>query len=247
MYPSHDCWAQVGDPPSSTILNDYHSDSPPIGEQEGLLEFPLFPRFPPEIRSAIWRCALQRYRLISIGVVHEGDNGPPPWARGDPWPYTARNRMGNTISGMKYHLNVVKDYRLSPLLRVSRESRQVVLRFYRVHIPCDWNAHGEQRLLYLSPEFDFLQLHPVGVPEILVDFVHDVRAYDPQGIGIRNMGVDVPQPDINGNSLLPMGTNCPSTPINQRKGLVPTLTCLVLWFQIPPPWPLWPSPPSRPR
>ena len=182
MPPSPDGWLQVGK--TKAILNDFHSDQSQAGE--ALPQFPMFPRLPIEIALAIWKCVLQRHRLISITVIDNDSNNSPP--RSSPQSlYTARNGLGNTISRKNYRLSITTNHRLSPLLRVSRESRQAALEFYRLHIPCDFNVHGERRCLYLNPEFDFLHMKPEGVPEILVDFVHDVKAYDPLGFGVLNM------------------------------------------------------------
>jgi hypothetical protein len=203
MSPSGDGWPQVGaTKPSTIILNDFHSDHSQA--QEILPEFPLFPSLPIEISLAIWKCVLQRHRLISITVIdNDGKNGSPPRSPSQSL-YTARNERGNTISGKNYRLSVTTNHRLSPLLRVSRVSRQAALEFYRVHIPGDFDIHGQRECLYLNPEFDFLHLKPEGVPEILVDFVHDAKAYDPLGFGVLNMVIGDDSPyDLE----LPMSMN----------------------------------------
>ncbi|MCJ1246588.1 hypothetical protein MMC30_003797 [Trapelia coarctata] len=188
MPPSGDSWPQVGETKPLTILNDFHTDHSQT--EEALLEFPLFPSFPTEIALAIWKCGLQRHRLISITVIDNDGNDSPPQS---------------PPRGKNYRLSVTSNHRLSPLLRVSHESRQAVLEFYRVHIPCDFNTHGERRCLYLNPEFDFLYIKPEGAPEILVDVVHDVKAYDPLGFGILNMVVTDDIPYFRPNELkLPM-------------------------------------------
>lgn len=201
MSPSDDGWPQVGEARSSLILNDFHSDYSQA--EEALLEFPLFSSFPIEICLAIWKCVLQRHRLISITIIDNDGNGSPSRSPSQSL-YTARNGIGNIISGKNYRLSVTTNHRLSPLLRASRESRQAALEFYRVHIPYDFNIYGERRCLYLNPEFDFLHLKPEGVPEILVDFTHDAKAYDPLELGVLNMAIGVGKPE---DLALPMSMN----------------------------------------
>ena len=171
--------------------------------KEAAAEFPHFSRLPVEIRSAIWKCSLQRHRLIGITVVDEtedDDDYKPP-------PYTARNSLGNIISGQRYRLSITTTHCLTPLFWVNGLARQAALEFYRVHISYDFNAYGERLCLYLNPELDILHLRPEGAPEILVDFVHDVKAYDPLGLGILNMAIGTGKP----RSLsLPIGINLPT-------------------------------------
>lgn len=201
MFPSRDGWAQVGENKPSIILNDYYSDYSRDEKEKALQEFPLFPRLPTEISLTIWKYVLQHHRLISITVNDKNRGGPPPWTR-DRSLYTTKNGIGNIISGKHYRLSITTNHRLSPLLRTSRESRQAAVEFYRVHIPCDPDTHGERRSFHLNPEFDFLLIKTEGVPEILADFVHDAKAYDPLGVGILNMGIGVGKP---GDLELPMG------------------------------------------
>lgn len=201
MYPSHDGWAQVGENRRSIILNDYHSDYSRDENKKALLKFPLFPRLPTEISLTIWKYVLQRHRLISITVIDKDRDGPPPWTRNRSF-YVTKNGMGNIISGKNYRLSITTNHRLSPLLRVSHQSRQAALQFYRVHFPDDPDTHGERPPLYLNPELDFLHVKTKGFPEILADFVHDAKAYDPLGIGLLNLGIGVGNAQ---NLELPMG------------------------------------------
>ncbi|KAL9120206.1 MAG: hypothetical protein Q9187_003240 [Circinaria calcarea] len=185
----------------SIILNDYHSDYSRDEHKKVVLEFPLFPRLPTEISLTIWKYALQHHRLISITVIDNDRDGAPPWTRNQSF-YATKNGLRNTISGKRYRLSVTTNHRLSPLLRVSCESRQAALQFYRVHIPCDPDTHDERLSLCLNPEFDFLHIKTEGFPEILADFVHDAKAYDPLGFGILNLGIGVGKPE---DLELPMG------------------------------------------
>jgi len=151
-----------------------------------------FPRLPTELRLCIWRLFLCRHRMIEVGIwpnadqngTHDPDNLPDP-GEAEPRPYTARNLLGNLVSGPSYAL-VLRRQRfattLNPLLWVSSEARQAALGCYRVHLPCP-GLRGE-RLLYLNPEYDVVYVCPErsGAP-LLVDFLCDVRAYDPKDRG----------------------------------------------------------------
>lgn len=196
---------------SETILNDLYSS--PTQADEAPRGFSLFTRFPPELSSAIWKCALQHHRLISITLTDthsKDDYGDPPPPSSPRIPYTARNGLGNTISGENYRLSITTDHRPSPLLRTSHGSRKAALEFYRVHLPRDWHARSEQTCLYLNPEFDFVHISPAGAPEVFVDFVHDAKAYDPLGVGILNMVIGADEPS---NLVLPMSEeHLPSKP-----------------------------------
>jgi hypothetical protein len=91
----------------------------------------------------------------------------------------------------------VQGYRLhSKLLSVNRESREVALRFYRVHIPCylQTSEDGIERTirstLYFNSEYDFIHLSGRGPEHLFVDFLHDLKAYDPQDVGLLNLALD---------------------------------------------------------
>ncbi len=109
--------------------------------------------------------------------------------------YRDRNALGNIVSGRGYVLTWTGRRQgpaagaYSPLLWVSREARQATLSFYRVQLP----FFGLQRdqVLYLNPEYDVVSVQPlweVGLTVfnahiLLVDFLHDMRAYDRKGQG----------------------------------------------------------------
>jgi len=129
MPPSGNGSPEIGEPKPLVILNDLHSDD--AQAKQALQEFPIFPSFPTEICLAIWKCVLQRYRLISITVIDKDCNGSLP--RSPPRSLsTSRNGLGTMISGEYYRLSVTTNHHLSPLLRMSRESRQAALEFYPV-------------------------------------------------------------------------------------------------------------------
>ncbi len=183
------------------LLNDFsHS------EAVGLQEFLIFSRLPLDISAEIWRCALQCYRLIVIEVMGDNQAGrqSSTLETAHQEPFNRVNNLGNTISKGEYHLRITTNHRLSPLFQVCHESRQAALQFYRVHIPSDYSTHGSQRCFYLNPEFDLLHIKQQSAPHLLVDFVHDLKAYDPLGVGILNIGIGASHPfDLK----LPTGTN----------------------------------------
>ncbi|PSR77177.1 hypothetical protein BD289DRAFT_456750 [Coniella lustricola] len=83
----------------------------------------------------------------------------------------------------------------SKFLRVSSESRAVALAFYRVHIPVyltgptRTDAHVP---LLFNPEHDVLHLTAEApVQETLVDFLWDLRAYDPRHVGLQRVAIDL--------------------------------------------------------
>ena len=188
MYPSGNGWATVGGAHSTDIINDYHMDDTQTSET--FHTFPQFTRLPTEIAFAVWQHALEQHRLICITIANKDPRSPPPWARPQQL-YSQENEQGRTISGRNYKLLVTTAHRLHPVLQASRESRQAALQFYRVHIPYDLEAYGGRRRLYINPEFDILILKTKGVRELLADFVHDVKAYDPREAGVLNMGMQL--------------------------------------------------------
>ena len=193
MYPTSQDWAQLGEPASTTLLNDFHTDVAETDAKGTPLSFPHFPRLPIEIAHSIWKQALQQHRLISITV--SDTKWHPVWQT-DHLQLEAKNGLGKVTSGKNYKLRVTTHHALTPLLRTNRESRKAALEFYRVHIPYDRVGYGEERCLYLSPEWDFVHVfvETKRHPEVFADFVHDLRAYDPRGVGVLNLGVGTPKP-----------------------------------------------------
>ena len=183
MYPSGEGWAYASNSECTTLLNDFHSDQ---AGTDALPSFRQFSHLPLELILLVWKHVLQRHRLISISIIDKAHQ--PPWEDIEIHDIT-RNSLGNIISGTNYRIQITTHHLLTPLLCVSRESRQAALDFYRVHIPYDRKRYGEGRCIYFNPEFDFLHVRPKGTPEILADFVHDFKAYDPRGAGIFNIGI----------------------------------------------------------
>jgi len=135
--------------------------------------------------------------------------------------YSRMNALCNVVSGGREYVATVQHGRFmhSKLLRVNREARRVALRFYRVHIPCwlravsrqnsstsssssslSYHAHpnhpqeanSEMPVLYLNPEYDIVYARAQSpAAYTLVDFLHDVRAHDPRGVGTLHLAMDV--------------------------------------------------------
>jgi 2EXR family len=150
------------------------------------LQFPLFSLLPIEIRLLIWEYSLQRRRYIHIQLQPRRDD---PEIR-------------------LYHIVICGYQLLSKLFRVNRESRGAALRYYRVHIPCNFTkTEGftealHPGTLHLDPEHDIIQVSPLwGVRDAMADFFFRLKTtYDPLRIGIRNLAMD--GNDLRGSDLL---------------------------------------------
>ena len=81
---------------------------------------------------------------------------------------------------------------LSPLLWVNSEARQATLSFYQIHLP--FPGKYKDQVLYLNPEYDVVHVRPrrtertdvdhgPAIGTLLVDFLHDAKAYDYKGQG----------------------------------------------------------------
>jgi len=141
----------------------------------------------------------------------DDSSSPSPRPPSPPAPYTSTNALGKTISKRRYVATVRSCFQLhSKLLRVSREARQAALEFYRIHIPCNFPkgdaigrfiSYGSAREmqphetatapLYLNPEYDILHLQIMRPAEhTFVDFLHDLKAYDPRDVGLLRLALD---------------------------------------------------------
>ncbi|RYP07185.1 hypothetical protein DL765_009237 [Monosporascus sp. GIB2] len=150
--------------------------------------FNLFPTLPAELRVMIWHLAVERQRIIKVRLrnrmlmdgllAHQGDIRP------------------KTHEAERYGVIVHGHQTLSKLFRVSRESRDAALAFYRVHLPC-WLIEGASRdyamkpgILYFNPEHDFLYIS--NERDQLVDFLHDLKTiHDPRCLGLLNLAIDI--------------------------------------------------------
>jgi hypothetical protein len=159
-----------------------------------------FPRLPAELRLHIWQLSLQQHRMIEVDIYPTaGDHADTPQ-------YADRNHLGRIVScrspSYTSRLRGHGSYAayaasLTPLLRVSREARAAALSFYHIHLPL-----GIGQILYLSSEYDVVYVRPrppkpiKRPPEadpkpefgvILVDFLHDARAYDYKDRGYSSL------------------------------------------------------------
>ena len=153
--------------------------------------FHLFSSLPKELRLQIWEEAVPRERLIRVylRVLEEMQDDPPPR-------YLEKNHLGKPISGPRYEAMAEGNQLNSKFLRVNKESRDVALAFYRVHIPFSLRmprtGAAEKTTLYLNPENDVLHIDAdAPVKETLIDFFWDMKAYDPKGVGLAKMAIDL--------------------------------------------------------
>lgn len=194
-------WSPVtmATPQHLRIINGYYNTC------NGDAVFKLFPRLPTELRLHIWKLSIAKQRLIEIQLhyAEEGDDAHS----------VTTNALGKSLSNQRYIAVVRNSIQLhSKLLRVNREARQTALEFYRIHMPCvlltaDNLAHHLQsgdsgyldpsvartspQPLYLSPEHDILYIQARPPAEhTLVSFIHDLRAYDPLGIGLLRLALE---------------------------------------------------------
>ncbi|KAH8600658.1 hypothetical protein B0O99DRAFT_667896 [Bisporella sp. PMI_857] len=150
--------------------------------------FSHFPMLPPELRLRIWQIAIVQSRLLEITVELPSDSR-------DTSLYLSRNALGNLVSSQNYLATVHGNRLYTKLLYINRESRQVALQFYRVHVPCHFQTFKDgiegsiKTTLYFNPEYDFIQLKLPGLDYAFIDFVHDLKAYDPQNIGLLNLAL----------------------------------------------------------
>ncbi|KAH8645885.1 hypothetical protein BGZ60DRAFT_555034 [Tricladium varicosporioides] len=172
--------------------------------------FHLFPMLSTELRLRIWRSSIEQHRLLE---VHIDD----AWGPDTPL-YSTTNILNKLVSGRNYRAIVQGSYLYSKLLHVNRESRQVALGFYRVHIPCYLRTAEDRSkcrtettlksTLYFNPEYDFMFLSTEHLPKNnLVEFLYDLRPYDPKDIGLLNLALD-----MNGMSTLHSLTNISEDP-----------------------------------
>ncbi|KAK8131406.1 pectinesterase precursor [Apiospora sp. TS-2023a] len=151
--------------------------------------FPQFARLPTELRLQIWRESLRRNRLIRIDLGSTKPDADTTSTR-----YSQRNSLGKPVTGGIYQATTPGYHIHSKLLRVSLEARYEALRFYRIHIPCyiqdPWGKTRKESILYLNPEYDFLHLETKSpAANAVVDYMFDLKAYDPLDIGLCNLAV----------------------------------------------------------
>ncbi|KAF2176952.1 hypothetical protein K469DRAFT_721140 [Zopfia rhizophila CBS 207.26] len=197
--------------------------NPSYRHDEGVL-FGQFQMLTTELRLCIWECAVQQQRLLEVEIEPPSDPGDAP-------PYSTTNALNKLISGHNYTATVRGFQAHSKLLRVNSESRKVALRFYRVHIPCYLRMSGERygprfkATFYFNPEYDFMHVTAhQPVEHTFVDFLHDLKAYDPQDVGLLNLALD-----SSGMNNLYSLANVSEAPA--RATFVDSLSCLqqIIW------------------
>ncbi|TVY84067.1 hypothetical protein LSUE1_G000822 [Lachnellula suecica] len=169
-----------------------HIINPSYNSSEDV-SFTLFSALSMELRLRVWQCSIQQNRLLEIELDRPQLWAPEPTLPDAP--YSATNGLNKVISGRNYTIRGCKI--LSKLLHVNRESRDVALRFYRVHMPCyfptsEGGTPGTAKsTLYVNPEYDFMFLRIKQPPEnTFVDFVNDFKAHDPKAVGLLNLALD---------------------------------------------------------
>jgi hypothetical protein len=103
-------------PDPTRLFNDYfnHANGSAIAISSS---YPLFSRFPLEIRRYIWTLSLQQHRLISVTITSPGERptgGEDNAHQQEQYYYTSTNLLGNTISGRDNMLKVNLYYELHP-------------------------------------------------------------------------------------------------------------------------------------
>ncbi|KUI70892.1 hypothetical protein VM1G_06413 [Cytospora mali] len=190
--------------------------------------FHPFPSLPKELRLQIWEEAVPRERLIRVSLTIPGErqvDPPPRWLE--------KNHLGKPISGPRYRALAEGHQLNSKFLRVNKEAREVALAFYRVHLPCCFTdpgrQHFEKATLYLNPEHDILHIRAdAPVKETLIDFFWDMKAYDPKGLGLLKMALDLEGFCSNDLQYLKRSD---ILLIRQREALIGTLSQIrELWF-----------------
>lgn len=176
--------------------------------------FGLFPNLSTELRLHIWRYSLiEKQRLLQVQVQHpaHSDNSDSDPAH-DVSPYSIKNAFDKLISSQNYSVTVKGHHLFSKLLRVNREARQAALEFYRVHLPCNIQSTNTclgptPSILYFNPEHDFIHLTRGrnGDPQSFVDFIHDLKAYDPHNVGLLNLALAA-------NEMTALYTQLPTIP-----------------------------------
>ncbi|OTA54487.1 hypothetical protein K449DRAFT_417022 [Hypoxylon sp. EC38] len=152
-----------------------------------LIKFDLFPNLPPELRFKIWNSSLEHQRIIKVRLRNRVlMNG-----------LLARQGVTRpkTREGERYSVVVDGYHTISKLFRVTRESRDAALSFYRVHLPC-WLVKDATRddamkpgTLYFNPEHDFLYINTDTGH--IANFLHDLKTlHDPEGVGLLNLAID---------------------------------------------------------
>lgn len=183
--------------PSQPHLQVFNPDR---SAQDGEPHFHLFNQLPTEVRLKIWGRALEKQRIINVQL-----SGPP-----EQWETGIEDGVDSSGDSGRYCAYVDGYQLMSKFLRVTSESREVALKFYRVRLPCRltiepndteeiFREETKPGTLYFNPEYDFLhisiRLIPPRLPtmknDYLLDFLLDLKTtYDPRHVGLLNLAVD---------------------------------------------------------
>ncbi|KAF5012497.1 hypothetical protein FDECE_1450 [Fusarium decemcellulare] len=146
--------------------------------------FPQFPRLPREIRLMIWELSLHRKRILHVDLTFLR-------LLTEPWKWAPILSQQNAIS---------------KLFRVNSESRYAALRFYRVHLPCEYQCRGrveKNGTFYFNPELDIIEV--TGWKKF-AEFAHSLWVNDPRHVGLINLML-TRYDDFEG--IIPEQTNMP--------------------------------------
>jgi len=160
-----------------------------IASADAQASFTCFPLLPLELRLKIWNWSLRRNRFLHVCLQDKR------------WLPIEDGRFTNPFGS--YRAVVFGAHPVhSKLLRTSAESRRAALEFYRIHIPCELTARGENNwwmgmesrsgIIYINPEHDFIQItYSWNIQTTLYEFLHHMKtAYDPRRVGLLNLAVD---------------------------------------------------------
>ena len=188
-------------------------------------DFLLFPTLPKELRTKIWRHALQRQRMIRLRINNQ---------RGKTASQAGEN-PDSVVNGERYFTVVDGSQLLSKLLRVNKESREEALKFARVRLPCRFlggatkegpASHGT---LHFNPEWDFLYISAEWpAKDTLIAFLYRLKTiHDPRHVGLLNLAID--NNGLSANDIY--GVQPSDVDSEIRSAFVETLTQLrEVWF-----------------
>ncbi|KAI9162884.1 hypothetical protein HJFPF1_04479 [Paramyrothecium foliicola] len=169
--------------PKFDTFNEAHFSKQPLGPSS----FELFAKLSPELRLRIWELCLQNTRLLSIELreIEIEEDAGEPLPR-----YKSTNYLDNITSGSHYQWAVSCEPRPHALFSTCSESRMAARKHFRVVLPSQQNFKS-QKQLYFNPEYDFLRITiEKGHSDLLIDFLFDFKAYDPNNVGILQLAMD---------------------------------------------------------
>ena len=182
--------------------------------------FPLFTTLPKELRTKIWRYALRHQRIVQLHINNQ---------RGKTASEAGEN-PDSVKNGELYFTVVDGGQLLSKCFHVDKESREEVLKHYRVHLPCRFTSRtikegsASHGTLYLNPEWDILYISAEWpAKDTLIAFIYRLKTiHDPRHIGLLNLAID--GSGLNGNDINGVQPSEVKTEI--RSAFIETLTQL---------------------